>query len=290
MPNGDQHPPSNPEALRPHCRSAMTEELKTDIAVQARHGTKAEQQLAGLRIAAESTGTECIISGTDIHSVKAKKKCEKLGELTATQHLIRELEEEGFGGDKSKWQSEKKLDADGKVTHLFFCHRESLELLRNNHEAILMDCTYKTNRYKIPLLLIQGVTLMHTSFTIGYCFMESETQEDFNWVLRRFKSQLEARDIPDPKVWVTDKEQASINALGVILPNTANIICLWHCGKAVEIRINKTYPPAEWVPNANGIAEEPESEYKRCKKAWGDVGTVQRAISVRVRPRSISHG
>ena len=37
--------------------------------------------------------------------------------------------------------------------------------------VLIMDCTYKTNRYKMPLLDIVGVTALNTSFYVGFCFV-----------------------------------------------------------------------------------------------------------------------
>ena len=40
-----------------------------------------------------------------------------------------------------------------------------------------MDCTYKTNRYKMPLLDIVGVTALNTSFHVGFCFVDADRSQ-----------------------------------------------------------------------------------------------------------------
>ncbi len=37
-----------------------------------------------------------------------------------------------------------------------------MEILQLSYEVLIMDATYKTNRYKLPLLIITGVTSLNT--------------------------------------------------------------------------------------------------------------------------------
>ena len=55
-----------------------------------------------------------------------------------------------------------KTDERGQITHLFFANSGSLDLLKAFPDVLLMDCTYKTNLYGMPLLVICGVTNLKT--------------------------------------------------------------------------------------------------------------------------------
>ena len=57
------------------------------------------------------------------------------------------LEELGKGGFIYNVQ----YDSDGHLTHLFFAYPTSMVLTRSNSSVFVMDCTYKTNKYKMPL-------------------------------------------------------------------------------------------------------------------------------------------
>ncbi|KAK6936686.1 MULE transposase domain [Dillenia turbinata] len=46
-----------------------------------------------------------------------------------------------------------------------------------------MDCTYKINRYKMPLLEIIGITSFNTSFYSCFVFLSKERCEDYEWAL-----------------------------------------------------------------------------------------------------------
>ena len=104
-----------------------------------------------------------------------------------------------------------------------------------------MDCTYKTNRYKLPLLLIQGVTCFHTTFFIGYTFLSDETEESYQWALKKFQAKCVAANIPNYKVAVTDNEQALKNTLKTVYPEAHNLLCIWHINKNVLIRLKEEF-------------------------------------------------
>ena len=63
-------------------------------------------------------------------------------------------------------------DKDGFTEHLFIALSESLELARQNQDIILVDNTYKTNKFGMPLLHVVGrclqVLLMCFSGAFGY--------------------------------------------------------------------------------------------------------------------------
>ena len=51
-----------------------------------------------------------------------------------------------------------EYDQEGHLTHLFFAHPKSIELTKSYHNIFVMNYTYKTNKYKMPLLDIVGVS------------------------------------------------------------------------------------------------------------------------------------
>ncbi|KAI9919854.1 hypothetical protein PsorP6_015351 [Peronosclerospora sorghi] len=69
---------------------------------------------------------------------------------------------------------EVKTDANGAVTGLFFTHHDSAKLARRFSTVFVMDATYKTNRYGMPLLNIVGVTATYSSFNAGFAFLREE--------------------------------------------------------------------------------------------------------------------
>nr|KAJ0192547.1 hypothetical protein LSAT_V11C800399650 [Lactuca sativa] len=63
----------------------------------------------------------------------------------------------------------------------------SLEMWRAFPHVMLMDATYKTNMYKIPLLEIVGVTPTNQTFCVAFIYMHKETKSNYTWALECLK-------------------------------------------------------------------------------------------------------
>lgn len=51
------------------------------------------------------------------------------------------------------------------------------KILKYNYEILLIDAIYKTNKYKIFLIIINSVTSLITSYYIAYAFIFKKTYE-----------------------------------------------------------------------------------------------------------------
>ena len=164
-----------------------------------------------------------LISTRDINNEKALLRRESLLILTLTQALVQELHR------RANWYVRTCTDDDtDAIKYLFFAEQQCLDLLKVNFEVLLMDCTYRTNRYSMPLLVIVGFTNIGTSFYAGFCFMCGEKEEDFAWVFQQLQELYKHLDLPDPVTFVTDCDLGLINALKAVYP-TANLnLCIWH--------------------------------------------------------------
>ncbi|CAI0443489.1 unnamed protein product [Linum tenue] len=105
---------------------------------------------------------------------------------------------------------ECEFDDERRVSRLFLCHPESIRMLSAWYFVILIDSTYKTNKYKQPLVQLIGVSPVKKNFNIGFALVSDETKETYAWVLMQLKHLLGDRT---PDAFVTDKE----GGLGVSL-------------------------------------------------------------------------
>lgn len=99
-----------------------------------------------------------------------------------------------------------------------------------NPDVLLLDCTYKTNKYHMPLLDMVGVDSCQRSFCIAFAFLSGETEADYSWALEHLKS-LYRRDLPS--VILTDRCLAAMNAAAISFPSSKALLCLWHVNKAI---------------------------------------------------------
>ena len=66
------------------------------------------------------------------------------------------------------------------VSDIFWTHLDSLKLLNTFSNVLLMDNTYKTNKYRLPLLEIVGVTSTGLTFSASFVLMSSECEYNTN--------------------------------------------------------------------------------------------------------------
>ena len=124
---------------------------------------------------------------------------------------------------------------------IFFSHRDSVELCRTYSTVFLMDCTYKTNKFKMPLLNIVGITCTNQKFNAGFAFMHEEKEETYTWVLTQF-----AAESVTPLVICTDRELALMNSISLVFPECKNLICIWHINKNVLANCKKYFDNDSW--------------------------------------------
>lgn len=124
-----------------------------------------------------------------------------------------------------------KVDEEGHVTHLFLAHPSSIELFRNHSDIQLLDCTYNSDCFKMPLLNMVGATGLNTKLQIALAFLRAETSEDYQWAMEVLKEML--LGVRTPPVMVTDRELVLVNAINSVFPETHPLLCRWHVNKNV---------------------------------------------------------
>ncbi|KAI5667019.1 hypothetical protein M9H77_16872 [Catharanthus roseus] len=140
------------------------------------------------------------------------------------QILFEELGKYGFLFDL-------KRGSEGYLTHLFFAHYDFVTLSKSYSTVFVMDSTYKTNCFKMPLLEIIGITSFNTSFYSCFAFFRKEGHEDYLWALGAFSKMLGHGIYPF--VIVTDRELALMKAIWVGFPMASNLLCVLHIEKNI---------------------------------------------------------
>jgi hypothetical protein len=156
-----------------------------------------------------------------------------------------------------------QFDEDGRVTAILFAHPESLTYLQAYLDVLLLDCSYKTNKYGMPLLDMIGVDACQWSFCIVFAFLSGETEDDFRWALERLRSLYDHHCTRFPSVVLTDRCIACMNAVAAFFPTSYSLLCLWHANKAVLRRCLPAFATRGAVTGSDFISNETE-------EAWGE--------------------
>ncbi|CAL1396826.1 unnamed protein product [Linum trigynum] len=161
-----------------------------------------------------------------MYNINSKTRLDEMGEMDAIQFALHGAEHRGYHICLQK-------DSNNVLTNLFFAHPTSIQMLHAWPYVILIDSTYKTNRYSWPWVEIIGVTPVKKNFNIACAIIKQETKETYEWLLRCIKGFL---GDTVPNVIVTDKEGGLLASIPVVfpLPHTVHLLCLWHVNNCVK--------------------------------------------------------
>ncbi|CAK8543126.1 unnamed protein product [Lathyrus sativus] len=128
-------------------------------------------------------------------------------------------------GDRSEMQQLLKLFDDNSyvfryktcddgvmVRDIFWTHPDSIKLFNTFSTMLILDSTYKTNSYRLPLFEMVSVTSTEKTYAIGFAFLECEKKDNFTWALEMCRSLLKDQ-VEIPKVIVTDRDTALMNVV-----------------------------------------------------------------------------
>jgi hypothetical protein len=190
------------------------------------------------------------IQMVDIYNEQRDLKVARLQGRTPIESLLQRL------GDDTEWVSAYRTDGEERLNALFFAHTAQVKLIRAYPDVLLMDCTYRTNKYKMPLFHILGVGPMNKQFSAGFAFMKTESEIDYHWVLSNFINL--AYEGLKPTAIITDNEQALRTACDRLFPGTPRLLCGWHVRQNVLTQAKRT-----WRVNDGETPEEQEEINER---------------------------
>ena len=150
--------------------------VRADIKQQHSDGASSKQILSFVRNKyGGGAPNNPIIGPKDVYNAMSRVRDEELENMTAILALNVALH-----ADPTQWFVRVNTDpVTHEVLHLFWINKASMKMLRTNDEILLLDCTYKTNRYRMPLCVLGGVTCLNTSFYSGMCLMKGKKLEDY---------------------------------------------------------------------------------------------------------------
>jgi len=155
----------NPAPIRTYAaHRKRTTLVKEKIAQDLWTGCSVRQTQAQLR----QQFLDVHITKRDIFNERVQAKFQVLDGRSTVKALFHELEAGGYHHAYQIFpESHEKA---GTLSHLLLIHPQSLRIYKENFDVLILDCTYKTNRYNYPLLDIVGCTGLNTSFNLGVCF------------------------------------------------------------------------------------------------------------------------
>ncbi|XXG68779.1 hypothetical protein AAC387_Pa06g1787 [Persea americana] len=168
-----------------------------------------------------------------IYNAHQKLRATEIAGRSQMQQLMMHLEQKNY------IEYHTSNDATDVIMNLFWAHPSSIQLLCAFPEVLIIDSTYKTNRYRLPLLEIVGVTSTQMTFSVAFVYLESEREANYRWALERLKELMDG--CTPTRVIVTDKELALMNAIKVVFPDATNLLCRWYISRNILANCKKCF-------------------------------------------------
>ncbi|KAI9918356.1 hypothetical protein PsorP6_011362 [Peronosclerospora sorghi] len=131
----------------------------------------------------------------------------------------------------SQFRYAMHCNASGRIERLFFAHPESVALAKRLSSVVLLDNTYKTNRFRMPLFHVIGRTGLNTSFSVCFIFPSGEEIGDYKWALKEIENLFFGQQIPP--VIVTDSDGELADAIQEVAQSSRHLLCPSHIEKNV---------------------------------------------------------
>ena len=232
----------------------LTDAQKEIVKNASRHPAIPARAVAALAREAEPGS---VLKQKDVDNQRQRFRLDELNGRTPTQTFLHILETGG-----ALYRVKFAEDDPDRVLGLFWTFQECQEKWRRFPEALSLDNTYKTNRYKLPLMQVTGLTNINSVFNVAWGLIDNERFEGFSWLLQQLEDFRKNLKIPDPYVMITDNETALKDAIATWFPQVQQQLCIFHINmnlvKAVKGKWQDSSTPDE---GSSGIQDESECHH-----------------------------
>ena len=165
--------------------------------------------------------TNAVVLNKDVYHALSRAEKKYYDGLSETQDLLMALQ------GNSEFTFNLVVDHQTQLSAITFACKRSLAQFSKMSFVLLMDATYKTNKFNMPLLLLSSVDPFGQTYVVACCLLRNETTLSHNTALSSFK-QLFGLTVPIVNSIITDQETTLTNAIAGQLPDSSHQLCRWH--------------------------------------------------------------
>lgn len=175
----------------------------------------------------------------DLHNLQRRMWTLERAGSGATQAMLAAVAKAGM-------RTSRALDPDtGELELVMLTEPMAIVLAQKFAGAILIDCTYKTNKYNFPMLHVVSRSSTGATFTFAFAFMKQETTVYYAKALDMLLDLVPGLRTT-AKVVVTDADAALNAALKQVVPEWKHLLCLWHINQNIKANCRKGLSKEEW--------------------------------------------
>jgi hypothetical protein len=188
-----------------------------------------------------------------------RNELQKLRDQTNKGYPVIQAMMRGLINDE-RWLFNYCYDDANRLERVVFFNKELVKLLTLFPSVLILDATYKTNRFNLPLINICTMTATNETLLIGQAFITHEEIGDYEWVLQFYKKLCDQQVIPYPKTIISDKAGGMLGAVPLVFPEAYHMLCIWHINKDVEAHCLKL-----WRRESNELVYDKQQVYAQEK-------------------------
>ncbi|KAL3632003.1 hypothetical protein CASFOL_024987 [Castilleja foliolosa] len=121
-----------------------------------------------------------------------------------------------------------------RLRNVFWVDAKGVDDFVHFNDVVSFDTTYFTSNYKIPLVLFIGVNHHMQPTLLGCGLIADETLYTFAWLFQSWSLAMGGRN---PKVLLTDQNEAIKAAIQLVFPGTRHFYHLWHVLENIPRRL-----------------------------------------------------
>lgn len=132
-------------------------------------------------------------------------------------------------------------DKNKRIVAVYFTNEQCIKLARKFNEVVVIDATYKTNRFKLPFVNMVGVNNVGcddktlSTFAVAGAWISKEDTDSYTWVLEQLAKTVYMDGNWLPALFVTDQQQSLISAIESIYPSAQHILCYIHLTRNLKV-------------------------------------------------------
>jgi len=127
--------------------------------------------------------------------------------------------------EDNEFDVEKCIDeSDKSITKLFICSKLMKAHYKAYGDSLIVDATYRVNKYKLPVVIFSGYTHKGRNCIFGIGIVNDEKESTYNWLFAKFF----ASHTSLPIFLVSDHDLSIKATLEKSYKTITHLLCLWH--------------------------------------------------------------
>ena len=130
--------------------------------------------------------------------------------------------------------AEVQIDENNRLKNFVYSSEQMRELYLRFNDVLLMDTTFKTNKFKMSLLIIAGINEEGKTVLLGFAALRSEEAINMGWAYKKIIEYFGKQ----PVIINTDSCPTLSKIIKDTSPETTHLLCGWHVSQNIKKHIS----------------------------------------------------